>query len=140
MAVDAFILAQNVVMSIVIGALKPETSGSMLLFIWISYIIGSILKVVFYFGFHPWAGLMRNDLKKILKFRKNPDEQPPKWNICEGTNWLFNCFACKGCCTCQCTGKSCGSCCTTKIDLNQTLESIENGEPQAEQIPLVELN
>ena len=79
------------------------------------------------------------DLKKILKFRKNPDEQPPKWNICEGTNWLFNCFACKGC-SCQCTGKSCGSCCSTKNELNQTLESIENGEPQAEHIPLVELN
>ena len=130
MAVDAFILAQNVVMSIVIGALKPETSGSMLLFIWISYIIGSILKVVFYFGFHPWAGLMRNDLKKILKFRKNPDEQPPKWNICEGTNWLFNCFACKCCCTC----------CYTRNKSNQNLVVMENGQARAEEIPLVDQN
>ena len=120
MAVDAFILAQNVVMSIVIGALKPETSGSMLLFIWISYIIGSILKVVFYFGFHPWAGLMRNDLKNIL----NPDEQPT-WNICE-VNGLFNCLACKCCCTC----------CHTRNESNQDPVLAEIGQAGAERIPL----
>ena len=95
MAIDSFILAQNVIMSVVIGIKEPHTSGSMLIFIWISYIIGSILKIVFYLGFHPWAELMRNDVKKVFKFRKNPTEQSPKWNICDGTNWLFNCFACK---------------------------------------------
>ena len=95
MAIDSFILVQNVIMSAVIGIIERHTSGSMLIFIWISYIIGSILKIVFYLGFHPWAELMRNDVKKVFKFRKNPTEQSPKWNICEGTNWLFNCFACK---------------------------------------------
>ena len=44
----------------------------------------------------------------------------------------------KGCCTCQCTGKSCGNCCKTKRESNQTLESIENGEPQAEEIELLD--
>ena len=95
MAIDSFILAQNVVMSVVIGIIEPHSSGSMLIFIWISYIMGSILKIVFYLGFHPWSELMRNDVKKVFEFRKNPTEQSPKWNICDGTNWLFNCFACK---------------------------------------------
>ena len=95
MAIDSFILAQNVIMSVVIGIIEPHSSGSMLIFIWISYIMGSILKIIFYLGFHPWSELMRNDVKKVFEFRKNPTEQSPKWNICDGTNWLFNCFACK---------------------------------------------
>ena len=134
MAFDSFILAQNVVMSVVIGMIEPGTSGSMLLFIWISFIIGYVLKIIFYFGFHPWSELMRNDMKKVLKFRKNPTEQPPKWNICDGTNWLFNCFGmtCKKCCY---TSRSC---CKTKRESNQSIESIENGEPQAEEIELLD--
>ena len=82
------ILFQNITMSIVICTTVSHSYITMMAFIWVSYILGFLLKMVFYFGFHPWSALMRNDMKKTLKSWKNQDEPIPAWTVCFGENWM----------------------------------------------------
>ena len=53
MAIDSFILVQNIIMSIIIAQLQPETSGMMLMIVWISYALSILLKG--YRTFQPWT-------------------------------------------------------------------------------------
>ena len=104
-ATECMIILQNITMSVAIIATVPDFSGDMLIFIWLSYLLGLLLKFGFYFGFHPWSELMRNDMMKTLKSWKNHREPVPAWNICSGENWLRCSISCDNCCCSRC--KSC---------------------------------
>ena len=43
-AIDSFILVQNIIMSTTIAQLQPETSGIILMIVWISYALSILLK------------------------------------------------------------------------------------------------
>ena len=64
-SIDTLIFIQHCIFSAIISLQNPS-SGKLLGYIWLAYIIALILKVVFYTGFHPWADVLRNDIGPIF--------------------------------------------------------------------------
>ena len=71
------ILAENSIMSIVIGMMYDNYSSTLMTIIWVCYLLGFIMKIIFYIGLHPWSELVRNDLKKTWE----------KWQTQDGNRW-----------------------------------------------------
>ena len=114
--IDCIIFIQNILITLIIIATVPQWSETVFTFIWLSYLCGILLKIVFYFVFHPWSELNRADLKKTFKSIKNSNEDV-EWSICSGTKWMKCTMTC-GYCKCR----------KKRAALFNDLETIENGE------------
>ena len=54
--------------------------------------------MAFYFVFHPWSGLIRDDFKKTLESWRSQNISVPDWTICSGAEWLRCNIRCCNCC------------------------------------------
>ena len=90
------ILAENSIMSFVIGMVYDNYSRTLMTVIWVCYLLGFIMKIIFYIGLHPWSELVRNDLKKTWGEWQRPIDGKGcwdqfkaglrvEWNICYKT-------------------------------------------------------
>ena len=87
MATDLIILIQNIIMTTIIMTKLSQSFGDgWLIFIWISFMLAFLFKIIFYFGLHPSSELMRNDMKMTLKSWRNSRVSIPEWNICYYSN------------------------------------------------------
>ena len=62
LVIDTFIFLQFVIFSIM-SKVFNASSGYMIGVIWATYLSAVILKLLFYFVFHPWANVIKHDLK-----------------------------------------------------------------------------
>ena len=94
--IDVVILAENTIMSIVIGIMYDNYSSTLMTVIWVCYLLGFVMKIIFYIGLHPWSELVRNDLKKTWEEWQRPIDGKGcwdqfkaglrvEWNICYKT-------------------------------------------------------
>ena len=72
MSIDFLIFVELIVFTGVIRFKQPN-SGLLLGIIWAAYLSAVIIKVTFYVTLHPWADILKSDIKS-WKWKKSLDE------------------------------------------------------------------